>query len=569
MNKKRKRKFKWPFIVLVILVIALIAFLGKKGYDFYLASLIDPTSDAYLGSLDYKIKTYDLETFKENGEITRGTKVVLYEKQVKQIDKKNPKKKDDDVEIIYRKIKYNEKDYLVKPEYIVNTYEESVKEKEKYIRTSSTIYAEPDDVTIKSFLKKGTKVELAGFDTILDSGKVNMYKIKLNDTDFGYIYEKYLVDTEESAKAMYNENGVYDKHKGRKFSYELYGGYAANLDYYPYEHPAFEDNAFVDNAKTYYLNGSPYILNAVDKYISLGKQAGATAFVVDIKDGALAYKSPLAQKLSPSSYNTAMGNVEAYKAAVDKIKAAGFYVIGRIVTFNDTQYAKDNPNECIAGTTWVSAYSRKAWEFNVRLALEAIDLFGFNEIQYDYVRFPEASYRYSKNGKDFRNVYNEEKAQAIQAFLMYAADEIHKKHVYLSADVFGECASTYVTAYGQYWPAISNIVDVISGMPYPDHFAKGSYGLSIPWQHPYNLMLAWGKEAAARQNEIPTPAHVRTWIQAYNAIHEPKINYGANELRSQVKGLYDSGLKGGFITWNGNSVYNKYAEIAPGFSGVY
>lgn len=96
---------------------------------------------------------------------------------------------------------------------------------------------------------------------------------------------------------------------------------------------------------------------------------------------------------------------------------------------------------------------------------------GFNEIQFDYVRFPDRTYSYEKSGEiSMQNTYGEEKAQAIQKFLMYASDEIHSVGAYISADVFGESAHNYVTGYGQYWPAISNVVDVISAMPYPDHF---------------------------------------------------------------------------------------------------
>ena len=293
-----------------------------------------------------------------------------------------------------------------------------------------------------------------------------MYKVKNGESEV-YAYSKYLVDTFPLAMAYYNENGVYDTHKDRKYRYELYGGYAGNLDYYPYEKEEFVDNLFVDDAKAYYLVGTKYVLAEVDKYIALAKQAGATAFVVDIKDGALAYQSTVAQTYTPTSYAYAMNSTDNYAAAIKKIKDAGFYVIGRIVLFNDSTFAKDNPNDCITKpngtkTEWVSAYSRRAWEYNVRLALEAIELFDFNEIQFDYVRFPEASYNWSKNGYNFVNTYNEEKAQAIQNFLFYATDEIHKTNTYISIDVFGECSSTYVTAYGQYWPAISNIVDVVS-----------------------------------------------------------------------------------------------------------
>ena len=100
---------------------------------------------------------------------------------------------------------------------------------------------------------------------------------------------------------------------------------------------------------------------------------------------------------------------------------------------------------------------------NMPTTKEAIDLMGFNEIQFDYVRFPEDAYNMSKSSStNFKNKYNEEKAEAVQNFLIYATDEIHKKNAYLSVDVFGECSGTYVTSYGQYWPAISNVVDVPS-----------------------------------------------------------------------------------------------------------
>ena len=70
-----------------------------------------------------------------------------------------------------------------------------------------------------------------------------MYKIKIDDIS-GWVYSKYLVDTLEEAKEVYNENGVYDTHKDRKYSRELYGGKASSLDYYPYNKPNFNDNKF-------------------------------------------------------------------------------------------------------------------------------------------------------------------------------------------------------------------------------------------------------------------------------------------------------------------------------------
>ena len=120
-----------------------------------------------------------------------------------------------------------------------------------------------------------------------------------------------------------------------------------------------------------------------------------------------------------------------------------------------------------------------------------------------------------------------------------------------------------MTAYGQYWPAISNVVDVISGMPYPDHF--GASGSWRPWEHPYETLHSWGLCVAERQKETATPAAVRTWIQAYNAIREPYNTYGSTEVSAQIKALRDTGCTGGYMTWNANSSVSKYRSLIPAF----
>jgi hypothetical protein len=228
--------------------------------------------------------------------------------------------------------------------------------------------------------------------------------------------------------------------------------------------------------------------------------------------------------------------------------------------FNDPLYAKDHPEDCIkygGSTYWPSAYSRDVWEYNVRLAIEAVDKFGFDEIQFDYVRFPENSYDMSKSKKTkFRNVYDEEKGQAVQNFCFYAADQIHEAGAYFSVDVFGECAYGYMTAYGQYWPGISNIVDAISAMPYTDHM-----GADGAWKNPYGTMKSWGKKAKKMQDYLENPAAARTWITGYNTPHwDPVVNYGEKQLRAQIKGLEDAGLKGGFIPWNAINDLGKYKQ---------
>lgn len=566
MKKKKKSKKKGRMrikplglliiIILLISAIAIALFPNKSGiklaktYVKLLASA-ENTIDIFT----YNEETKDIET---SSSLPRNTKV-----------KTTMKDKITKEETNYIKVKYDGKDYYINEDNLVNNEDEVVKEKERYVRTSVTIYTEKDNYKISSFAKKGSKLDIIGYDTIEKDGNVNKYKIKYDGTE-GWVYSKYLVATEEESQKVYNENGVYDIHKDRKYpGRELYGGKASTLDYYPNEKPEFENNPLQKEAKTMYLNSG--VIENIDAYLKIATTSGVNAIVVDIKDGVLGYPSEAAKEYSKTAYENAINSIETYKNAIDKIKEAGIYAIGRIVVFNDSHYGKDHPEDCIKSTSssrlWPSVYSRGAWEYNVALAKDAVTNFGFNEIQFDYVRFPEDAYNMSVNGNsDFKNKYDEEKAEAVQNFLFYATDQMHELGVYLSVDVFGECSGEYVTAYGQYWPAISNVVDAISSMPYTDHF-----GRSVDtWSNPYTTVLNWAKGAAQRQTEIPTPAIPRTWITAYDTPYwNPTIIYNESKIDDQVKALYDAGLKGGFLTWNGKSDLSKYEQIKGAFSKNY
>jgi len=107
------------------------------------------------------------------------------------------------------------------------------------------------------------------------------------------------------------------------------------------------------------------------------------------------------------------------------------------------------------------------------------------------------------------------------------------------------------------------VVDAISGMPYPDHF--GASGDWLPWEHPYDILHSWGESVMYRQKETATPAVVRTWIQAYDAIREPYNTYGPDEVYAQIKALRDTGCLGGYMTWNASSSIDKYTSLMPAF----
>lgn len=517
-----------------------------------------PIKENYLSSNTIQVKLYDMN-YTEIKELPRGTKVQELEK----VQNENE---------TYIKIKYDDQEYLVKEE---NLNEEIVQEKEIYVRTPSILY-ENEDGKILSQLKKGDKLEITGYDKLDVTGKVNMYKVK-HDGIEGYVYEKYLNQNEQEALKNY-DNGYYETHLSRNDT--LGGGDAASLDYYPYEKPVFKDNPMPEEVNALYINAQS--VKNIDEYIEIAKQTKINAFVVDIKDNTSpAYKSEVMKKLSPTNYSNAILETDEYKSAIKKIKDNNFYAIGRITTFKDDYYAIDNPTDTIYDkrsnepfnhndSYWPSAYSRNVWYFNVELAKEAVNTMGFNEIQFDYVRFPDRT-SYLEQYLDYKNQYNETKAQALQQFVMYACDELHKLDVYVSIDVFAESAHQYVTAYGQYFPAISNIADVISPMPYPDHFNEHQYGIeNVVWTVPYELIYIWANNYVnERQQETTTPAIVRTWIQTYDTIREPYITYDNTKVSDQIKGLYDAGIKTGYITWNSGSSIYKYKTLIEAFNRDY
>lgn len=563
---RRKKVKKKPFVILILLILLI-------GGGYYLVNYLNSkkqTETRYLASDTLKISLQD-EEGNNTKEVVRGLKVDYYINQ-------------DNEDI--GKIKLNDEEYFINKKYLVNTYQETVLEKEVYVRTSYNINKDLESTDLLTLAKKGDKLEIIGFDKLDDTGKVNMYKVKYGDAE-GYFYEKYTEKTEELAKVNYDYNGAYATHTKQKDVYG--GGNGASLDYFPVEKPKFESNKMPDECYTLYLNGTKGVMGMIDDYITFAKTTKINAFVVDIIDDTnIGYSSPYMEKECPTCNKYAQNTLESYQSAVKKLKDNGYYVIGRITAFKNTYYVSDHKADAVTNASgspllhqssyWPSAYNRNVWKFDIELAKEAVDLIGFNEIQYDYVRFPDGLNAKEKAGTvKYNNVYNETKAEAIQRFLMYATNELHKKSVYVSADVFGESSygSGYITSYGQYWPAITTVVDVISAMPYTDHFGYNYGGHAEPWVYPYDTVNTWAKTAAKSQSLSASPAIARTWITAYNtpvAASGTVVSYNANEVSAQIKALYANGLSGGYMTWNAFSYknnLNKYKAQKDAYTKEY
>lgn len=506
----------------------------------------------------------------EAGNFLRGTEVTLY-----------PNCSEKSGEVRYYKVLVEGATFYLPEESLSLDRQGAVREEAIWVRTPATLIADLDKSTIAGFADKNAKLTVVGYDSLRHDGTVATYRVNHNGTE-GYIYSKYTVFTPEEAALRYKAD-LYDPiHKAVKNSFG--GGAAIGCDFYPVEKPTFEDNPMPTACYSLYLNSGSGVLRNIESYIALAKESKINTFVIDIKDNeSPGYKADAMATYSPTNHKRAGDKEELYRKVVGRLHEEGFYVVGRITCFKDSYFVKDNPQCAITEKAtgepfkhnkayWPSGFDRRVWEFNVALAKEAVEKFGFNEINFDYVRFPDRMTRV-EDIVDYHNRYGESKVQAIQRFVQYACDEIHKVGAYVSVDVFGECANPgYTTAYGQYWPAISNVADVMSGMPYPDHFSNGYYGISKPWNNPYEILYQWGLRVQDRQKITPTPAVVRTWVQAYNVMRHVDRNgiaYDAENVEKEIRGLYAAGLTGGYITWLASSNIEKYRQQLGAFQKDY
>lgn len=352
---------------------------------------------------------------------------------------------------------------------------------------------------------------------------------------------------------------------------ELLSETLRQLDFSPqkktYEYPG---NPRVE-ARGIYLTKYSASNDRLDRLIEMTKRTKINTFVIDVKDdnGHMLFPTKAAEKYSPEANNYA--TVKDIAALMKKLKDNNIYTVARIVSFKDPTYTKLHPERAIIykdsgkpftnndGLIWATAYDKTLWEYNVEVSKEAAAA-GFNEIQFDYVRFPASNGGKLDKSLDYRSTTGESKPQAIQDYLKYAREQLSPMNVYIAADVYGLVGSVADDmSLGQYWEAVSNIVDYMCPMMYPSHYANNTYGLSVPDAYPYETVFNSTKDSVARNKNIKTPAAVRPWIQDFTAPWVPgHIKYSDKQVEDQIRALEENGVKE-YLLWNAG---NKYSEGA-------
>lgn len=306
----------------------------------------------------------------------------------------------------------------------------------------------------------------------------------------------------------------------------------------------------------------------VSALLDLAGRSEINTFVIDVKDatGYLSYASavPLAREIGATDDL----RIRDVRALLRRLAGAGIYPIARIVVFQDPVLAERRPEWAIRtstgdvwrdrkGLAWVSPYRPEVWEYAIAVAQEAVAL-GFPEIQFDYVRFPDARRseldRLTYPGSDGRP-----RREVIRSFLLRAREALADLDVRVTADVFGLTAiAVDDMGIGQLWEKFIDAVDVALPMVYPSHFAPGTFQIQNPNAYPYEVVHGSLTRGIERSAAVPGAGRIRPWLQDFT-LGEPR--YGAAEVRAQIQAAYDAGLRE-WILWNPGSRYTADA-LAP------
>ncbi|HAK87893.1 MAG TPA: GTP-binding protein [Nitrospiraceae bacterium] len=294
--------------------------------------------------------------------------------------------------------------------------------------------------------------------------------------------------------------------------------------------------------------------------LKLINETELNSLVIDVKGdrGLIAYKSsiPLASEVGAQKPII----VKDIKGLIKSFKEKGIYTIARIVVFKDNTLGAAKPDWTIRAQDggvwrdrenliWVDPFKKEVWDYNIDIAVEAARN-GFDEIQFDYVRFPD------KNGLGFSMPNTEEnRIKAITGFLAEAKRRLALYNVFIAADIFGYVAwNLNDTQIGQKIESLVPHVDYISLMLYPSGFQFGIPGYRNPVANPYNIVYLSLKKSQQR-----TQIHAvrfRPWLQAFKDYAFDRRHFTGQEIRDQIKAAEEFGA-GGWMLWNPRNVYSS------------
>jgi hypothetical protein len=294
----------------------------------------------------------------------------------------------------------------------------------------------------------------------------------------------------------------------------------------------------------------------VDEIINLINKTELNAVVIDIKDytGYVLYDSNM---LWVDEFKTEKNILGDVAATIQKFHDNNIYVIARQTVFQDPVLAEKKPDWSIKKKgggiwrdknklSWVDPTNESVWNYNLAIAKEAIRL-GFDEINFDYVRFPS-------DGDLTQIVYtngNKPKYEIMKSFFRFLNDNLENQPAWISIDVFGFVMERHDgMSIGQRLEDTVDFVDYVSPMMYPSHYPPGHLGLKNPAASPYAVIENGMKKGILYFEG--KKAKVRPWLQAFNL----GAVYGAKNIKAQIDAV-EKYSDGGWMLWN---AANKYTD---------
>jgi hypothetical protein len=282
------------------------------------------------------------------------------------------------------------------------------------------------------------------------------------------------------------------------------------------------------------------------------------AVVIDVKGdlGYVCYRTAVATATDIGAQKVI--TVPDIHALLDRLHKQGIYTIARIVTFKDNKLGTARPKLAVhqngsvfkdhEGLIWCDPFLAEVRSYNVDLAVDAAQA-GFDEIQFDYVRFPDAK------GVEFSEAATaQSRSKAIADFLATARDRLVPFNVFLAADVFGYiCWNQGDTGIGQDINNLGAVLDYICPMLYPSGFMYGIPKYRDPVVHPYEI-VRFSLDRAKERTKLD-PVRFRPWLQAFADYAFDKRQFGEKEVQAQIKAAQSFGSDG-WILWNPRNLYS-------------
>ncbi len=336
-----------------------------------------------------------------------------------------------------------------------------------------------------------------------------------------------------------------------------------------------------------------------NKLVQLIEQTELNSIVIDIKDYTGTIAIPTVSPILEDGQKGKGCKISDIKEFVEELHNKNIYVIGRITVFQDPLYAKHYPELAVhkasaIGTPWrdhkglsfIDVGAKPFWDYIITLAKESHELIGFDEINFDYIRYPSdgnmSDTYFTHSGGNRADVNMPEELEKFFVYLHAKMSEpnAYGEVPYTSADLFGMTATNYDDlTIGQVLERALPYFDVIAPMVYPSHYPKNFLGLSDPNKDVYRVinysMSKAVERAKATETKIKSFAYeplpktegeiqmykkpiyggekLRSWIQDFDYGGE----YGVSEIEAQIKASRDAGVTGGYMIWDPANRYTR------------